>query len=309
MEYYLFVFRRCRESFANKRGGKRGLVSPVPAVRVLFALLCLCPVPDGTGLRHFGPEYLPFMLLFIPMEQRLQKIIAEAGIASRRKAEEIIKEGRVTVNGKVAAIGMKADPAKDHIKVNRRLLIRPEKKVYFIFNKPRVVVTSLSDPQERQTVGDFLKGIRQRVYPVGRLDYDSEGMLLLTNDGEFAHAVLHPAKRISKTYLVKVKGVLKEEELEKLRRGIRLDRTVTAPAKVKQVRKTENNSWIEITIYEGKKRQIRRMLERVGHQVIRLIRIRINGLEMGGVKPGTYRHLSAEEMKEITRELGTGEEA
>jgi 23S rRNA pseudouridine2605 synthase len=243
------------------------------------------------------------------MEQRIQKIIAEMGISSRRTAEEMIMEGRVTVNGKTALIGMKADPFRDHIKVDGKLLVTPEKKVYFIFNKPKGVVTSLSDPEGRPTVHDFLKGIKQRVFPVGRLDYDSEGMLFLTNDGEFAHAVLHPSKKIPKTYLVKVKGVLEEEDIGKMKTGIRLGRTMTAPANVRRLRKTENNSWIEITIYEGKKRQIRRMLERVGHPVMRLMRIRINGLEMGGLKPGAYRKMTPEEMKKITKELNVEEAA
>jgi 23S rRNA pseudouridine2605 synthase len=243
------------------------------------------------------------------MEQRLQKIIAEMGIASRRKAEELIAEGRVKVNGQVAVIGMKADLMRDHIKVDGKLLVTPEKKVYFIFNKPRGVVTSLSDPEGRPTVNDFLRGIKERVFPVGRLDYDSEGMLILTNDGDFAHAILHPSKKIPKTYLVKVKGVLQEEELEKLRRGIRLDRSVTAPAKVKRLRKTEQNSWIEMTIYEGKKRQIRRMLERVGHSVMRLMRIRVGGLEMGDLKPGMLRRITTEELNTIIKELDTGEAA
>lgn len=238
------------------------------------------------------------------MEQRLQKIIADMGIASRRKAEELITEGRVTVNGKAAVIGMKADPSADHIKVDGKLLVSPEKKVYFIFNKPRGVVTSLSDPEGRPTVTDFLRGVRQRVFPVGRLDFDSEGLLILTNDGEFAHSVLHPSKKIPKTYLVKIKGVLEEEEINKLRTGIRLDRTVTAPAKVKRLRKAEHNSWIEMTISEGKKRQIRRMLERVGHQVIRLMRIRIGGLEMGPLKPGTYRRLTPAEIEKVRRDAG-----
>jgi 23S rRNA pseudouridine2605 synthase len=237
------------------------------------------------------------------MEQRLQKILAEMGIASRRKAEEMILEGKVTVNGAVAVIGMKADPMRDHIKVGGKLLIRPEKKVYYIFNKPRGVVTTMVDPQGRPTVADFLKGIRERVFPVGRLDYDSEGMLLLTNDGDFAQAILHPSKKIPKTYLVKVKGAFLEEDMQRLRSGIRLDRSITAPARVKRVRKTDANSWIEMTIYEGKKRQIRRMLERVGHPVIRLMRIRINGIEMGAIEPGGMRRLTAGEMDTIEKEL------
>lgn len=237
------------------------------------------------------------------MEQRLQKIIADMGIASRRKAEEIIIEGRVTVNGKVAVIGMKADPSRDHVKVDGKLLTRPETKVYFVFNKPRGVVTSLGDPEGRPTVQDFIRGIRERVYPVGRLDYDSEGLLILTNDGDLAHGVLHPSKKIPKTYLVKIKGALEAEDLDRLRKGIRLDRTVTAPAKVKPLRKTDQNSWVEMVIYEGKKRQIRRMMEKVGHPVIRLMRIRINGIEMGDVKPGMIRRMLPEEIEMLRSEV------
>lgn len=240
------------------------------------------------------------------MEHRLQKIIAEMGIASRRGAEEIIIEGRVTVNGQVAVLGMKADPAKDHIKVDGKLLVQPEKKVYLVFNKPRGVLTSLSDPQGGPIVKDFLRGIKQRVFPVGRLDYDSEGLLILTNDGDFAHAVLHPSKKIPKTYMVKIKGVLAEEDMERLRTGIKLDGVMTAPARVKRVRKTDNNSWIEMTIFEGRKRQIRKMIERVGHSVIRLMRIRINGLEMGNIMPGQFRHISPDEMKRLSKELKIG---
>jgi 23S rRNA pseudouridine2605 synthase len=233
------------------------------------------------------------------MEKRLQKILAEMGIASRRKAEELILEGRVTVNGKPAVLGMKADPSRDHIKLDGKLLTKPEPKVYLMFNKPRSVVTTLYDPEGRPTVKDYLKGVKYRVYPVGRLDFDSEGLLLLTNDGEFAHQVLHPSKKIPKTYLVKVKGILEDKEIKKLERGIKLEDGITAPAKIKKVRKAQNNSWLEITIHEGKKRQIRRMLERVGHPVIRLKRIRINGLELGDLKPGEFRYLSSDEVKKL----------
>lgn len=239
----------------------------------------------------------------------MQKILAEMGVASRRKAEEIIREGRVTVNGKTAVIGMKADLLRDHIKLDGKLLTKPEKKVYYIFNKPRGVVTSLGDPAGRPSVADFISSIRQRVFPVGRLDYDSEGMLLLTNDGEFAHAVLHPSKKIPKTYLVKIKGFLEDEGLELLRKGLRIEGRMTAPAKVKKIRKGDNNSWIEMTIHEGRKRQIRKMLERVGHSVIRLMRIRINGLEMGPLDPGECRKMSPEELKVIRKEFVTGDRA
>ncbi|MDA8388716.1 MAG: pseudouridine synthase [Nitrospiraceae bacterium] len=234
------------------------------------------------------------------MEKRIQKILAEAGIASRRKAEEMIAEGRVLVNGKPAALGMKADPEEDFIKVNGKPLRGPEHKAYFAFNKPRGVVSTLEDPQGRPTVKDFLGRIRLRVYPVGRLDYDSEGLLLITNDGEFAHMVLHPSKNIRKTYQVKVKGVLEEESFGKLRRGIRLEDGMTQPADVKPAGKTEaDNSWLEVTIREGRKRQVRRMLERVGHPVLKLKRTSIDGIRLGDLKPGGLRLLTARELDGI----------
>jgi 23S rRNA pseudouridine2605 synthase len=237
------------------------------------------------------------------MEKRIQKILSEMGITSRRNAEEMINEGRITVNGKIATLGMKADPAKDHIKVDRKLLVKPEPKVYLLLNKPKSVVTSLYDPEGRATVKDFLKKIKYRVYPVGRLDYDSEGLLLMTNDGDFANAILHPSKKIPKTYLVKVKGVIEEAKIDKLRTGVKLIDGLTAPAKVKKISTTENNSWIEMTMHEGRKRQIRRMLEAIGHTVIKLKRIKINGIVLGNLKPGEYRYLTPEEMNKIKQEI------
>jgi 23S rRNA pseudouridine2605 synthase len=235
------------------------------------------------------------------MEKRVQKILAEAGIASRRAAEEMIVEGRVTVNGKVAVLGMKADPAKDHIKVNGKLISRSEPKIYLIFHKPRSVVTSLRDPEGRPTVRDYLKGIKYRVYPVGRLDYDSEGLLLLTNDGELASEILHPSRKIPKTYAVKVKGVPEDSGLEKLRKGIRLEDGMTAPAKVIRIGVTANNTWIEMTIHEGKKRQIRRMCEAIGHPVQKLKRTRIDGISLGELKPGEFRYMSSSEIQSIRK--------
>ncbi|MEW6116595.1 MAG: pseudouridine synthase [Nitrospirota bacterium] len=237
------------------------------------------------------------------MEQRIQKILAQMGVVSRRKAEELIIEGRVTVNGKPAELGMKADPARDHIKVDGKLLTRPEPKVYLMFNKPRGVVTSLYDPEGRPTIKDYLRGIKYRVFPIGRLDYDSEGLLLITNDGDFAHSILHPSKKIPKTYVVKVKGDIEDSALVKLRRGVRLEDGMTAPAKVKKLKQLEHNSWIEITIHEGKKRQVRRMLESVGHPVMRLKRIAINGLVLRGVEEGKYRPLYDEELERIRQEI------
>ena len=244
------------------------------------------------------------------MEKRLQKILSELGIASRRKAEELILQGSVTVNGKIAAIGMKADPERDYIKVGGKLVAGPSQKgvpkVYLMFHKPRSVVTTLFDPEGRPSVKDYLKQVRYKLFPVGRLDFDSEGLLLLTNDGDFANAVMHPSREIPKTYLVKVKGEMEEEKLEKLRRGVKLEDGMTLPAKVKKVRKSENNSWIEMTIYEGRKRQIRRMLEKVGHLVLKLKRVAINGLKLKDLKPGELRPLTEDELHTIKKELGIG---
>jgi 23S rRNA pseudouridine2605 synthase len=237
------------------------------------------------------------------MEQRIQKILAQMGIASRRKAEELVSEGRVTVNGRTAEIGMKADPASDHIKVDGKLLTRPEPKVYLMFNKPKGVMTSLSDPEGRRTVKDFLQRVKYRVFPIGRLDYDSEGLLLMTNDGDFAQAILHPSGMVYKTYLAKVKGSIDDNALEKLRKGVRLQDGTTAPSKVRRVQhKSENNSWIEISVYEGRNRQVRRMLEKVGFPVLKLKRTSINGLKLRNLKPGELRPLTPEEVESIRRE-------
>ncbi len=235
------------------------------------------------------------------MKERLQKILANSGIASRRKAEEMILEGMVTVNGVIATIGMKADVEKDHIKVSGKLIRKFEPKVYIIFNKPCKCITSMHDPEGRPTVNDFLKGVKIKVFPVGRLDFDSEGLLILTNDGELTNAILHPQKKVPKTYVVKIDGVLEDKDIQKLERGIKLEDGITAPSKVRKIRKTQVNSWIEITIHEGRKRQIRRMLEKTGHPVLRLKRVRINGLELGELPVGAYRYLTPEEVKKLKR--------
>ncbi|MGC8795771.1 pseudouridine synthase [Thermodesulfovibrio sp.] len=243
------------------------------------------------------------------MMQRLQKILSDFGIASRRKAEELIKEGRVTVNGQIAQLGQKADPEKDYIKVDGKLLIRPEPKVYYAFYKPRKVITSLIDPQGRLTIKNFLKGIKFKVYPVGRLDYDSEGLLILTNDGELAYRVMHPSSEIEKTYLVKVDGIIEPETIEKLRKGIKIEGKLAIPVSVNFIKKLKANSWIKITLHEGRKRQIRKMLERVGHPVIRLIRISIDGIKLGELKPGEYRALTKEEIEELKKKAGLNKKA
>ena len=234
------------------------------------------------------------------MQERIQKIIARAGVTSRRKAEELILQGRVTVNGQVVnELGSKADAVRDHIKVDGKLIRPKQPQVYLMLNKPRGYVTTLSDPEGRPMVLNLLKGVKHRVFPVGRLDYDTEGLLLLTNDGDLAHALMHPSYEVPKTYLAKVKGVLTDEEIKKLEKGVPLPDGKTAPCRIKKIRKTHENSWLEVTLHEGKKRQVRRMLESAGHSVLKLKRIRYAFLELAGLLPGQYRYLIPPEVKRL----------
>ncbi len=240
----------------------------------------------------------------IIVEERLQKIISNLGITSRRNAELWIKEGKVTVNGRVAEIGTKAIVDRDHIKISGKLVNvgpKEQKRVYIKFYKPRGVITSLSDNEGRTTVIDFLKEFKERIYPVGRLDYHSEGLLILTNDGEFANRVLHPSKKIPKTYFVKLKGAVDEEDIKKLRRGVMLEDGITAPAEVKRLKKTKTdvNSWIEMTLHEGRKRQIRRMAQKVGYQVTKIMRVSIGGVSLEPLKPGQWLPLTEWELRKI----------
>lgn len=234
------------------------------------------------------------------MLERIQKIISAAGVTSRRAAEQLIIEGRVRVNGKVVTeLGSKADASKDHIKVDGKLINPKQPPTYLMLNKPAGYVTTLSDPEGRPTVQDLLKGVKTRVYPVGRLDYNTEGMLILTNDGDFAHLITHPKHEFPKTYLAKVKGVLDEKQMESLETGVFLDDGKTAPAKLKKIRKEEANSWVEITIHEGRKRQVRRMFDRVGRSVIKLKRIRTGNLMLGDLAEGKFRYLTGAEVKAL----------
>ncbi len=234
-------------------------------------------------------------------EERLQKILASAGIASRRKSEELIAEGRVTVNGKVITeLGSKADIERDHIKVDGKLLRETEKHVYIALNKPDNVVSTASDPQRRTTVVDLLRGVRARVYPVGRLDYHSSGLILLTNDGEFANAIIAAKNHVAKTYLVKVKGSLTESEEEQFRNGIPLSGKRTAPAGLRLIRRGDN-PWYEVKLIEGRNQQIRIMFKHFGHLVEKLRRVRIGTLDLGKLKPGEFRYLDAEEVAKLMR--------
>ncbi|OGW36240.1 MAG: hypothetical protein A2X58_09215 [Nitrospirae bacterium GWC2_56_14] len=231
------------------------------------------------------------------MEERIQKIISAAGVTSRRAAEELIAEGRVRVNGQVVTeLGTKADPSKDHIKVDGKLINPKQPPTYIMLNKPAGYVTTMSDPEGRPTVQDLLKGVKIRVYPVGRLDYNTEGLLLLTNDGDFAHLVTHPKHEFPKTYLAKIKGVLEDGAIAALEAGVFLKDGKTAPAKIKKIRKEEANSWLEITIHEGRKRQVRRMFDHMGHTVIRLKRVKTGGLTLGDLPEGRMRYLTPEEV-------------
>ena len=190
-----------------------------------------------------------------------------------------------------------------HIKVDGKLITHREPKDYYLFYKPRGVVTSLSDPEGRPTVRDYFAHVHLRVFPVGRLDYDSEGLLLMTNDGELAHQLAHPSHEADKVYLVKVRGMIDEHALQRLRTGVHLDDGVTAPAKVKTVRTAESNCWVQVTLHEGRNRQIRRMFQQVGYPVLRLKRVAIYGLTAGSLKPGQYRRLQPEEISSLREHI------
>ncbi len=235
--------------------------------------------------------------------ERLQKILANAGVTSRRKAEQLIVEGRVTVNGQVVTeLGSKADPARDHIKVDGKLLRKPAAFVYLALNKPAGVVTTVSDPQGRETVMNFLRGVKQRVYPVGRLDYSSEGLLLLTNDGDFANAAMSARTHLEKVYLVKVNGLLSPEQEEQFRKGVPVEGRRTAPAGLKLVRRAAS-PWYEVRLTEGRHHQIRLMFQHFGRLVDKIRRVRIGFLELGPLKPGRYRSLTPAEVARFRRIL------
>jgi len=241
------------------------------------------------------------------VKERLQKILSKAGHASRRHAEKLIVEGRVKVNGVVVThLGFKADPRKDHIRVDGRLISRFEPKVYLLLNKPRGCVTTLDDPLGRPTIRDFLHGEKKRVYPVGRLDFDSEGLLILTNDGTLHHQLTHPRYGISRTYVVKVRGVPDPGAMRRIREGIALEDGVTLPAKVHLVKRLKRNSWMKLTVYEGRNRLIKRMCEEISHPVIRLRRIRYGSLTLGDLKLGKYRYLTVKEIDELKGRCSSG---
>lgn len=226
-------------------------------------------------------------------QERLQKILAKAGIASRRNAEELIRQGKVTVDGIVVTeMGLRVDPERQHIAFEGKPLSRPEEKIYLLLNKPRGYVTTMRDPQGRPIVSALLTDISVRVFPVGRLDFDTEGALILTNDGDFADRILHPRFEIKRTYQARVNGYPSREKLQQLEEGIELDDKKTWPAQLRVIARNSTSTTIEITIHEGRKRQVRRMFDAIGHRVIALKRIAYGGLRLGDLADGKYRRLN-----------------
>lgn len=230
---------------------------------------------------------------------RLQKYMADCGVASRRKCEELIKEGRVTVNGIIAGIGSVIDPDHDVVSLNGMILKPQEKRVMIMFNKPRGVMCTNQDPEGRKTTAEFFSGLPYRLYNIGRLDYDSEGLLLITNDGDLANRIMHPRYTIDKTYYAVCNGELTEDKIAVLENGVLLSDGLTAPARIRSVKPDKNRTSFEITIHEGRNRQIRRMLEAVGHETLLLRRIRLGGLELGKLKRGEWRYLTEKEITSI----------
>ena len=238
--------------------------------------------------------------------ERLQKILSAAGVASRRLSEELIAQGRVSVNGKtVTELGTKADPSVDEIKVDGRRIKTEQKRRYILLNKPRGYITTRSDPQGRPTVMDLMKGVREYVYPVGRLDYDSEGLLILTNDGDLAARLTHPRHEVDKVYEARVKGVPDEHALDRLARGVTIDGRRTAPAKVRAsepfAKGSGEQTIVEMSIHEGRQRQVRQMFDAVGHPVVRLKRVRIGPIEDPDIPPGHWRELTPQEVAKLQR--------
>jgi 23S rRNA pseudouridine2605 synthase len=239
--------------------------------------------------------------------ERLQKILARAGLASRREAERWILEGRITVNGTVVRkLGSQADPAKDSIKVDGKRVKPAAAPLYYAFHKPPGIITTLNDPERRPDLTPYLArlGEKRRVFPVGRLDYNTAGVLLLTNDGELALRLTHPRFGVKKIYRVKLSACPTEEDLAHLRKGIRLDDGMTAPARVRIVEKLKKNAWVEIELHEGRRREVRRMFEALGYFVEKLIRIRFGPISLGALAPGTLRPLSQIEVQSLKRAVG-----
>lgn len=230
---------------------------------------------------------------------RLQKFLAESGVASRRKSEELIEQGKVKVNGNVAHIGDKVNPKKDTVTVSGKKILKQKNLTYIMLHKPRGFITTMSDEMDRKCVAQLIKDVPGRVYPVGRLDRDSEGMLLFTNDGEFANAMTHPTKHVSKTYRVTVRPTITDEQITRLTTGIMIDERMTAPCEIRVISKEEGRVVLEIILHEGRNRQIRKMCEEVGLEVARLKRTAIGSIKLGMLKQGDYRELTEDEVRKL----------
>jgi len=238
--------------------------------------------------------------------ERIQKILAKAGVASRREAERMVVEGRVTVNGKVVnTLGFKADALVDHIKVDGRRLTGFEPKVSLLLNKPRGYLSTVKDPKGRPTVMDLLGKVKWRIYPVGRLDFDAEGLLLLTNDGDLAHTLSHPRFSIPRTYVVKVSRVPDEKKLVRLKKGVMLEDGKVRAVSFKILRQAEKNSWIQIVVTEGRNRLVKRMFSAIGHTVLKLKRVEFGPIKLGDLPIGQFRYLSSEEVGSLKKPIAT----
>ena len=235
-------------------------------------------------------------------EERLQKILSRAGVASRRASEQLIVEGHVSVNGKIIReLGKKFDAAKCDIRVDGKKIKTDIEKIYIMLNKPRGVLSAVSDDRDRKTVIDLIDDVDERIYPIGRLDYNTEGLLLLTNDGELMNGLLHPSHNVNKTYVAVLKGRVEQERLDRLRIGIELEDGMTAPAIVNLLELGEDQSIVEITIHEGRNRQVRRMFSAIGYLIKKLRRVKFGGLNLEGLKLGAHRRLKRAEVEKLYR--------
>lgn len=244
------------------------------------------------------------------MEQRLQKVLASAGVGSRRHCEELIASGRVAINGRIAKLGDKADPEKDVITIDGKPIEPEQGKLYILLNKPVGYTSTRFDRFAKHTVLELIPEVKTYLYPVGRLDVDTSGLILLTNDGELANMLTHPSYEVEKTYVAEVRGRISSQALEKLAQGVELEDGKTAPAKVRLLRYSPENdtSTVEITIHEGRKRQVRRMFAAVGHRVVRLTRTRFANLDIKGLAEGEHRYLTKKEISELRKLVGGRQE-
>lgn len=239
------------------------------------------------------------------MKVRLNKFIAQAGVTSRRDADRMIEEGRIKVNGEtIQNLGARIDDKKDRVEVDGKEIKKTEDFVYLMMNKPPGCLVTLKDPFQRPTIKKFLPPVKTRVYPVGRLDFDSEGLLLLTNDGKLTYRLTHPRYQVKKTYLVKVKGRLQKKDLTQLEKGVYLEGRKTAPAQIEILEEKASSSLLKIQIHEGRKREIRKMFSTLGCEAVKLQRIELGGVSLGSLKKGQCRHLTPQEVKKLKRTTG-----